>query len=240
MKKVQYEEMLPHELAEELRTFPVAYVPVGSLEWHGRHLPYGVDCFTSHGILVRVAQKYGGVVLPPTHWGFNVPAALGSHPGLSPTTAEMLYADIIRGLIVVGFRVVIAVTGHGFGMQVEALQKGINAISGFRHAHGLAIMVHDLTRSHYTLPDTGLDHAAKWETSFMLALRPDLVEIERIRDEDLTTDVGRKAAGIYSNTSDMDPRVYASAELGERSIGLIVDAIGAQAQELLPPALEGR
>jgi creatinine amidohydrolase len=240
MKNVQYEEMLPHELEETLRTFPVAYIPVGSLEWHGRHMPYGVDCFTSHGVLVRVAQKYGGVVLPPTYWGFNLPSALGSHPGLSPTTAEMLYADIIRGLIVVGFRVIIAVTGHCFGPQVEALQKGINAISGFRHAYGLAIMLHDLTRSNYTAPETGMDHAAKWETSYMLALRPDLVELERIRDEDLSTDVGRKAAGIYGNTLDMDPRKHASREIGERSIAAIVDKIGAKAQEFLGPALEGR
>ena len=41
MKKVRYEEMLPHELEEAIRQFPVAYVPVGSLEWHGRHFSFG-------------------------------------------------------------------------------------------------------------------------------------------------------------------------------------------------------
>jgi len=43
MKKVQYEEMLPHELEEAIGEFPVAYVPVGSLEWHGRHLALGAE-----------------------------------------------------------------------------------------------------------------------------------------------------------------------------------------------------
>ena len=43
MRKVKYEELLPHEFEEALRQFPVAYVPVGSLEWHGRHLALGND-----------------------------------------------------------------------------------------------------------------------------------------------------------------------------------------------------
>ena len=69
MKKVQYEEMLPHELAVAIEEFPVAYVPVGSLEWHGRHLPLGNDAMKAHAICVCAAQKYGGVVVPPTFWG---------------------------------------------------------------------------------------------------------------------------------------------------------------------------
>ena len=43
MSSVQYEEMLPDEFRAALAAFPVAYVPFGSLEWHGRHLPYGVE-----------------------------------------------------------------------------------------------------------------------------------------------------------------------------------------------------
>jgi creatinine amidohydrolase len=240
MRTVQYEEMLPDEMEEVLRTCPIAYIPTGSLEWHGRHMPYGVDCFTSHGMLVRVAQKYGGVVLPPTHWGFMVATMPGSHPGLAPTTAEMLYADIVRGLVCVGFRVIVGVAGHCFGMQVAALQKAIDAVSGFRHVHGFAIMIHDLTRDRYSQPDTGMDHAAKWETSYMLHLHPEMVELDRIRDEDLSTDVGRKAAGIFSNIKEGDPRKYASAEAGERALNLIIDAIGQKAVALLPEALEGR
>ena len=65
MKKVQYEEMLPHELEAALAEFPVAYVPVGSLEWHGRHLPLGNDSIKAHAMLVKVAEQFGGVVYPP-------------------------------------------------------------------------------------------------------------------------------------------------------------------------------
>ena len=61
--------MLPHELAAALEKFPVADVPVGSLEWHGQHLALGNDTLKSYGILLKTAEDYGGVVLPPTCWG---------------------------------------------------------------------------------------------------------------------------------------------------------------------------
>jgi creatinine amidohydrolase len=69
MRKFRYEELLPHELADALRQFPVAYVPAGSLEWHGRHLALGNDTLKAYGILLRTAKRYGGVVVPPTYWG---------------------------------------------------------------------------------------------------------------------------------------------------------------------------
>ena len=69
MQKVKYEEMLPHEFLEALQRFPVAYVPVGSLEWHGRHMALGNDSLKAYGILLKTAEKYGGIVVPPTYWG---------------------------------------------------------------------------------------------------------------------------------------------------------------------------
>lgn len=66
MKKTNYELMLPHELEEAVTAFPVAYVPFGSLEWHGKHLALGNDTLKAKGILEHTARKFGGVVVPPT------------------------------------------------------------------------------------------------------------------------------------------------------------------------------
>jgi len=86
--KVKYEEMLPHEFEEALRQFPVAYVPVGSLEWHGRHMALGNDSLKADGILIRTAEKYGGVVVPPTYWGhMNAYDKPCCHPGLPAETS---------------------------------------------------------------------------------------------------------------------------------------------------------
>jgi len=36
-KKVMYEEMLPHEAVAARKACPVAYLPIGGIEWHGEH-----------------------------------------------------------------------------------------------------------------------------------------------------------------------------------------------------------
>ena len=35
MKKVLYEELLPEECVQRIQEMPVAYLPLGTLEWHG-------------------------------------------------------------------------------------------------------------------------------------------------------------------------------------------------------------
>jgi creatinine amidohydrolase/Fe(II)-dependent formamide hydrolase-like protein len=74
-----------------------------------------------------------------------------------------------------------------------------------------------------------MDHAAHWETSILMVLRPDLVAMDRIRNEVLTTEAGAKEAGIWGR----DPRTDASRELGEKIVSRIADNIGKKAQELL-------
>jgi len=230
--KVRYEEMLPHELADAIDRFPVAYVPVGSLEWHGRHLALGNDTLKAHGILVRTAGKYGGVVVPPTYWGHMGAWKFGCHPGLSAEVVDRLYTEIFRGLVTVGFKVVIGVTGHDVKEQVASLTKAAEAISADGSAVGFAMMEGSLNEGD---PDVGMDHAAKWETSILMSLRPDLVDMARIRDEDLPPDGWSDEAGIGG----LDPRIHASAEVGEKAVEHIVDAIGRKARELLDALCPG-
>ena len=225
MGKVRYEEMLPHEFEDALRRFPVAYVPVGSLEWHGRHLPLGNDTLKAHGILVRAAEKYGGVVVPPTYWGHMGHWKPGCHPGLPPAVVDALFTAIFTGLVTVGFRVVIGVTGHDVKEQVASLQKVVAAIGADGTAAGFAMAEGDL----YDLPGDVMDHAAHWETSILMHLHPEWVEMDRIRDEVLGTPEAAKAAGIWGR----DPRTDASCQLGARIVNRIADNIGRKAQELL-------
>jgi len=224
-RKVRYEEMLPHELDEAVATFPVAYCAFGSLEWHGRHLPLGNDTLKAYYILEMTAQKFGGVVVPPTYWGF-----LGKwHPwtmiDFGKPLVEELYEKIFLGLVDVGFRGIIGVTGHDVEPQKAAIQRAVDRIKETGKATGFAMMEGDL----YDLTDDKMDHAAHWETSLMMYLRPELVDIEQIRDEDLETEDGRKKAGIWGR----DPRIYASRELGEKIANRIAERIGQRAQELL-------
>ena len=63
-RDVQMQFMRPGQLEAAAREFPVVYVPFGLIEWHGRHLPLGNDALKAHGILVKCAERFGGVVYP--------------------------------------------------------------------------------------------------------------------------------------------------------------------------------
>ena len=76
MPKVRYEEMLPHEIVEARTRKPVAYIPVGTLEWHGEHLCVGNDAVKAHAMAVRLAEEGGGLAMPALYWGENRESAL--------------------------------------------------------------------------------------------------------------------------------------------------------------------
>lgn len=225
MPGLRLEEMLPHEVEAAVRAFPVAYCAFGSIEWHGKHLPLGNDTLKAHHLLLMTAEKYGGVVVPPTYWGILEPWHPFTSSGLGQEVAELLYRRMFECLVEIGFRVVIGVTGHDVAPQREAIQKAADAIGGRGGAAGFAMMEGDF----YDLTADRMDHAAHWETSLLMYLRPELVDMARIADEDLATDAGSQAAGIYG----LDPRVHASAELGRTIAQGIADWIGIKAQELL-------
>jgi len=94
MPGVRYEEMLPHELGAAVAAFPVAYCAFGSLEWHGRHLLLGNDTLKADTLLRMTAEKYGGVVVPPTYWGLLEPWHPWTSSGLGGTVTELLYRRI--------------------------------------------------------------------------------------------------------------------------------------------------
>lgn len=225
MSKVCFEEMLPHEMAAAVAAFPVAYVPFGSLEWHGKHLPLGNDTLKAHLLLCQVAERYGGVVVPPLYWGFLGPWHPWTNSGLGEELTHSLYQRIFECLVEVGFRAVIGVTGHDVPEQREAIAKAVAAIKANGGATGFAMMEGD----YYDLTEDRMDHAAHWETSLLMHLRPELVDMAQIVNEDLDSDEGRQEAGIYGK----DPRQFASAELGKTIADGIVEFIGGKAQELL-------
>jgi len=77
-------------------------------------------------------------------------------------------------------------------------------------------------------PESSSDHAAKWETSNMLHLYPDLVDMPELGDGPLNLDM-KPPSGIGG----LDPRKHALAKVGQRNVELASDAIGRKARELL-------
>ena len=69
MDEVRLSLMLPAEITREREKLPLVFLPIGLLEWHGPHLPLGVDGINAERVAVGVAQRIGGVVLPVFYIG---------------------------------------------------------------------------------------------------------------------------------------------------------------------------
>ena len=145
MKKVLYEELLPEECVQRIKEMPVAYLPLGTLEWHGPHMPLGADGIQSKELFVRVAEKVGGVVLPMLFMGpdrvfhdrgtafygmdINTEGALNTYcvqqmKGSAYWMEKALFQDNLRSIFAQLFRAGIRiVVGHGHGPSTNVFQE---------------------------------------------------------------------------------------------------------------------
>jgi creatinine amidohydrolase len=200
MRTVQYELMRPPDIVKERARAPLVFIPIGPLEWHGPHLPLGMDGLHAHTVAVEVARRIGGVVLPtyfigsetvrPTDGGAQSPAILGfegsermvgmdfpENPVKSLYFEEGAFAiavrEILRLLKADGYRLLVIVNGHGAVNHIRTLCRLAAEESdppGVQVVYAMAFLPAEAPFS-----DPG--HAEKVETSIILATHPELVDV---------------------------------------------------------------
>lgn len=192
--KVRYAELPPHEFRERLAKQPIAYLPLGTLEWHGEHLALGADAIQSEGLMIECARRFGGIVMPPIYLGpdsaqltddgkmligmdrhqsVNPPHQLDGSCYWVPMGFHLLMVDaILTQLKRAGFKAVFA-DGHGPSRwswcELRAERESRFGLKLFGVTGGIAGQW-----------KSQVDHAARNETSLMMHLRPDLVELSRL------------------------------------------------------------
>ncbi len=227
---VQYELMRPGEIRAARDRAPIAYVPFGSLEWHGQHLPLGNDSLKAHAVCVEAARLSGGVVLPPVYCGFLDPWKPFTFGPLDTDIIDGLYGFIFRSLAQWGFRVLIGITGHNVAPQRDAIARAIAAVCLPGQVTGVAGWEVDFAGD----PENcATDHAAKWETSNMMYLYPDRVDMSLLSDADMAPGSFSEADVWVGGIGGLDPREHASAEVGKRNLTLAATSLAAKAKALL-------
>jgi len=219
--EVRLERMRPAQIDAAKARFPAVYVAFGSVEWHGRQSPVGLDGIKAHEQLVGLAMRSGGVVYPLIPLGCG-----GGHGGYAHT--YMVSADPLRQLTLdllvecerQGYRAAILLAGH-YPNREDYLAP---AIAAYREAGGT---MHVLTLKEIQTP--GIDkgcHACMTESSLMLYLHPDTMDMSAL-DGAPTDDIGgpdetcnwldesfrdHPCYGILG----IDPRGRSTAEVGAR------------------------
>jgi creatinine amidohydrolase len=150
----------------------VHVLPLGAVEPHGPHAPLVTDTLISLGICHRAAERLQGeipvLVLPPVHYGVTRYAA--AFPGtvsVSEATLRSLVTEIAESV-----GTLVLVNSHFEPEQVETLRStGLPLLDLTRRAN--AERLTDEFRS-------GSCHAGRYETSLVLADRPELVHADRM------------------------------------------------------------
>lgn len=171
MSKIHYPQMLLHEFRAALEKTPVAWVPVGLLEWHGDHLPLGTDVIRAEWVCDAGATKFGGVVLPALYTSCPGYSSFEGTLTFPHETAVRVAAELAEQLEKVGFRAALFLSAHGGAAQVAFLDEVSTRFGG-----NMALLTLQIGKA----SGRG-DHAGPSETSDVLAATPDLVDLSHFK-----------------------------------------------------------
>lgn len=168
------------EVEAYLKTMDMAIIPVGSTEQHGPHLPLGTDFFESFGMAKMISAATGVMVVPVVMAGYSYYHS--GFPGtlsLKPETLEQVLFETAEMLIKYGFRRIMFFDYHGGNRVAE--QGVIHRINHRTEATALSIgLWANFKREKIDLTHLDWDvHAGIRETSMMLYLKPELVQMSK-------------------------------------------------------------
>ncbi len=221
-----WNELTHSKFIEAAGKTEVVIMVTGSLEAHGNHLPLGTDTIMPDYLAQRVAQETNALVLPPipigNSWTFETFEGTLS---IKAHTLIDLYTDIMKGVFAHGFKYIVVLNGHGG--NVSAIQ--LAAQRATHQGERVVILVNwwiDLAKTaREEVLETYEGHAAEDETSEVMYVRPDLVDMSMVSTARTDTKFriisGAYREELYQSAIWGDPRT-ATAKKGER---IVEDAV---------------
>ncbi len=156
------------------------FIPFGSLEEHGLHLPLSTDTIQAYQVGKRASELIPLFVAPPIHYGNCRSTNL--HPGtisISTTTLRGLLKDLVRSFYRQGMRNLVVLTGHAGGAHRMALQDaGEELLDELPELRIAVVTEYELARDEGRgIVETPEDaHAGEIETSRIMHSHPHLVQ----------------------------------------------------------------
>jgi len=222
--KRQYdlELMNRYEAAEALARYKTAIFPLGATEQHGPHLPLGTDSFLARELAFRLARRIGAVVLPVLPIGYSwVWRDIPGTVSIDQERVKWIIKDVVRSLhrsSKIERLVVISAHGANDAAMKYAVRELADEVP-VRCYYFVYPGVKESAARHARTPMwEGALHACELETSWMLATRPDLVDMS-------------KAVREYPDTPRNKLYHHSSLPMGALSeSGVFGDATAADAQ----------
>lgn len=178
----------------------IVLLPVGSVEQHGHHLPLTTDALVSSHLCKPLAELMPEMIwlaLPPIIYGYAKHSEI--FPGtmsLAGTTLSLLTRDILRGMFRQGFYKVVILNSH-YENTDFVIEGASQALEGIMGARVLMVIWWEFVPDRVVKEIFGADwrgwsheHGGLTETSLLLHCAPEVVYLDRMRDD-------RSPASVY-------------------------------------------
>lgn len=161
----------------------VAYIPIGSYEQHGPHLPPETDYLIAKRLTERISSLFKGTFVEGIKIGISP-----EHLGFSNTktiTPQKFESEIKRLLNRYSqYEKLILINAHGGN------KKQLGIIPDLQRENTLVLNTFSLVKPDLLAIRTskigGICHAGEYETSLMLYLHPELVKMDNLTPSDIT------------------------------------------------------
>ena len=177
------EEMNALEVRKTVNEKTIAILVFGACENHGDHMPFGSDFIFPTEIAKRLATKVNNVIVLPA-----IPYGVSLHHdqfqmtmSINPETLVGIISDLLSSLIQNKIRRVLIINGHDG--NIGPIEVAARSIKNKHPEMTIAcleswwILVGQLKKDLFEVW-SGLGHGGEAETSAILAVRPDLVNME--------------------------------------------------------------
>lgn len=237
---MEWKNMLPHEMRKAVNDNEICILPIGSLERHGEHIPYGCDGGIAEKIAIEASRLTPAVVFPTYYFGQVHEASM--HQGSVNFPAEMLVTHLkmlLDQIAYNGFKKILIINGHGGNRTwLQFVEKTL-----INEERNYCLYIIDPHSTLNEVEKTQVDeiyetkdgHAGETETSLCMACMPGCVDLSRQCYEEPIHRMGKMdhLPGIYTGyyfNADWSQGVtgspsLAATEKGEKELAIIVKAV---------------
>jgi creatinine amidohydrolase len=159
-----------HEIENNKRRI---IIPLGAIEQHGPHLPITTDTIIAEYLANQISKKISSYILPTIPYGVSYEHKPFFNISISNDLLSDLLSQICVSLAENGFNYVIILNGHhgNMGAMQYVPQKVVKDNS----------RVNVFGINYWQLIEREFDHAGFVETSLMMAIQPELVQMEKCK-----------------------------------------------------------
>ena len=240
---MRLEEMTSEEFGNFVDAFTVVVLPIGAVEEHGWHLPLNTDTVQPEKVAEDVEEilerdNYKVLIAPTLNYGncrttANFPGTIS----ISPDSLRSVVRDILMEFMRHGLKNIVVLSGHAGSNHMAALRMAAEEALKNGNAKIMVLSDYDIAYKHLgeEVPkDDG--HGGMLETSRVMAIRPELVKLERSQGE---SHPKLPPYRILKNPEKYFTKGYrgypdrASAELGEKMNRMIAEELAKMIEEMI-------